>query len=401
MAFEVVCAECFEDPDLRRFIREQDGEPGCDFCGCDDAPTADLDVLGPFMRKCLLRSYSLANEELLRADDFSPRWTTYELLFEEEQLELPRKGADELRTALVDAVEPDEVWCEYDPARLPENESMVSDWKQFARLVKYERRFFFHDLGTSDDFNEDRLSPRQLLRAIGAIASHTDLVVELPAGTSLFRARTRKRGQRFTTAQDLGPPPPDRALQSNRMNPPGVPMFYGAETRELAYREIRRRRISLGQFVVERPLRILDLIRLPEILGTFSGATRERIMATRFLHQFAQLVSEPVDRDDRTELDYIPTQVFTEFLRDYPFPGGAIDGVRYRSALVPTAGVEFDLFHQLGANVVLFATQDDLVRDVPMPMHPARRTRAGWLRLERVWHYPRLRQLALTDAATP
>jgi hypothetical protein len=57
------------------------------------------------------------------------------------------------------------------------------------------------------------------------------------------------------------------------------------------------------------------------------------------------MISQSVAGDDRTHVEYVPTQVFTEFLRDYLFDGTAIDGIRYRSA----TGL-------VGANVVLFAT---------------------------------------------
>jgi hypothetical protein len=49
-------------------------------------------------------------------------------------------------------------------------------------------------------------------------------------------------------------------------------------------------------------------------------------------------------------VDYIPSQVFTEFPRDFPLEGGRIDGVRHRIA---TGKVRL--------NLVLFASPNKVV----------------------------------------
>ncbi|OYW82154.1 MAG: hypothetical protein B7Z26_03880 [Asticcacaulis sp. 32-58-5] len=134
------------------------------------------------------------------------------------------------------------------------------------------------------------------------------------------------------------------------MNPPGIPMFYGADNAELATAETRGKAVSVGKFVTTRETRILDLASMPAVPGFFSEASREERYALSFLHDFAKVIIQPVARDNRTHIDYIPTQVFTEYLRDYPFADGNIDGVRYRSAT-----------GEAGTNVVMFATQGNLV----------------------------------------
>ena len=94
-----------------------------------------------------------------------------------------------------------------------------------------------------------------------------------------------------------------------------------------------------------------------------------------FLRQFAKLISAAVTRDEGAHIEYVPTQVFTEYLRDYPFFNGhPLDGVRYRSA-TGTAGT----------NVVLFATQNDVVdAGVDLDVGDPDEQHARWLRLERV-----------------
>jgi len=388
----VVCSECFEDPDIKEYVRDADGEPGCEFCGEDDAPTIDLAELGPFMRERLRMFYSFSIDHLMyvsREGGYQgTTWTTAEVLSEQEQLELPRLRDSELLDALAEAIEPDEPWCEYDPAVLDEDESMLTDWDRFRTLVKHERRFFFHRVGASSDVLHDQLAPDELLAEIGKFIDELELIVTKPQGFTLYRARPRGPGERFTRPGELGPPPAAEALQTNRMNPPGIPMFYGAENPHLALAEVRESPASLGTFVAERDFSVLDLANLPPVPGTFSNVSRGEIMALRFLHQFTRLITKPVERKDRTVLEYIPTQVFSEFLRDFKFSAGKLDGVRYPSALTPgDAGTNVGMFAKVGdANVVLFATDADVVDG--NPAEEWSESREPWLRLSQVSQHP-------------
>ena len=69
------------------------------------------------------------------------------------------------------------------------------------------------------------------------------------------------------------------------------------------------------------------------------------------MHAFAKDIARPVDRKDRSiHIEYIPSQVVTEFIRDSQFHYGTVDGILYPSDL-----------HAGGRNLVLFATQNDLI----------------------------------------
>jgi len=345
--YEDVCAQCFEDPDLQQWVANYGGEPGCFFCERDDAPTAPLDELVAFMLEKIDASYGDANEYIFEGEIAVKHWFIFEMLQDEIALELPRDNNGRLFDALLQTFGDGHVWCEYDPAVLEDDENMLLDWERFCSIVKYDRRFFFHDVDDQHDpVFEDSLSPRQLLKVIErAIASH-GLIVRKDEGYEVYRARA-VYGLRL--AQDLGPPAPDQALQWNRMNPPGIPMFYAAENAKLAIAEIGQYAASIGRFRTMRKIRLLDLADLPRVPGIFSDVERRDRLALQFLHKFARRIVEPVARERRTVLDYIPTQVFTEFLRDATFEGRRINGVRYRSAT-----------RIAGANVVLFATRDDI-----------------------------------------
>ena len=98
----------------------------------------------------------------------------------------------------------------------------------------------------------------------------------------------------------------------------------------------------MGRFTTEYSLRLLDLTRLPRKPGYFAPVERDVAMQLSFLN-FARAIMKPVERDNLVHVDYAPSQIVTEYLRDYPFSDGPIDGVLYGSVAV--AGTK---------NVVLF-----------------------------------------------
>lgn len=370
-----VCVQCFEDADLIDVIESCDETGDCDFCDGAEVATAPLEYVAEHINERLRQFYGKAVDQLpyeSREGGYQG-WhtTTLELLTEDVGLGLPRDDDNRLITALVDEIGED-VWSEYDWLSLEPDDSLKSSWETFCDLVKHSRRFFFHDLGGEESHPDDR-SPGQFFRQLGRHIDEQGLIRTEPAGYRLHRARPRANGELHETPAALGPPPWQYATQSNRMNPPGIPMFYGADNADLATAETRDLSVSVGVFETLRPMRILDLANLPETPGFFSCADRMRIFTLDFLRAFAELIIQPVERADRTQIDYIPTQVFTEFLRDYPFEEGAIDGVRYRSAT-----------GEPGCNVVLFADQDDVVDGSPDPKFGAAPKR--WLRLVDVSH---------------
>lgn len=134
-------------------------------------------------------------------------------------------------------------------------------------------------------------------------------------------------------------------------------MFYAAESEAVAVQETRSQCVSVGRFRTERDLRILDLTNLPSIPGIFSGVERMGRLGLIVIHAFAREITRPVDRTDRVHIDYIPSQVITEFIRGRKFTGGKVDGICCPS----TPGVS-------GRNIVLFATQRDLMEADSRPV---------------------------------
>jgi hypothetical protein len=273
---------------------------------------------------------------------------TYDCLYDSIGLEITSEREDLLRQDLVDEIG-DETWCDYDWLSLELDQSLLFSWEQFCSTTKGHRRFFFHSVGETEESHPDERSAFQFLHELAQLIESHGLIRELPTGTSYYRARPNENSTPWEHASDLGPPPVGAALQSNRMNPPGIPMFYGASTADLAVEEVRSTDVTVGTFSSTKPVRVVDLAHLPGVPGFFSEETRERIQTLAFLHDLTRAMAAPVAQNNRVNVDYIPTQIVTEFLRDFPFAGGTVDGIQYVTATVSQ-----------GFNTVLFATRENV-----------------------------------------
>lgn len=338
-----VCADCFEDEDLRGFVEGQAAAQVCDFCGARSSEliAALLDDVAAHILHYLRMDYIDPADALLWAEGqyWGLTWGTEELLYE-IGLELPRDKDGRLLEALAHAIDKlpgsPEFWTERNPYGLREQEQLQISWQSFAEFVMHQRRFFFRkvDLPREEYEDLDRLGPDELLESIAKRARDVGVIGRLRAGTKIYRARYQKAGDTHDTAGALGPPPVGSAKQ-NRMSPAGVPMFHGAEDTETALVEVYEDPgdYAVGEFVTTRDAWILDLHDVPNVPGYFSETQGWQRRALIFLHTFAEEVSKPIERDGREHIEYVPTQVLTEYFKTQAtFEGERIEGISFTSS---------------------------------------------------------------------
>ena len=376
-----VCAQCFNDKEIYQFIEDIDASPGCSFCGYKDSPTAPIDIVCDYVRECLLEFFAFAVDNLpyegKEGGYLWPHWNTYELLYDKLEFDLPRDRDGRLSYMITQKVG-EEVWCERDWLSLDYSKMLEHSWEKFCWTIQHQRRFFFaipEENGNRDKSwfcNREEFNAPELLSQFVRLANELDLVQTLPVGTKFYRSRRCQPHAQLEGAHELGPPPLCKAFQSNRMNPPGIPMMYGSETKLTAIHESGAPYVSVGKFEFARDVRILDLADLPEIPSIFSGIERRKLLGLVFMHAFAKDIARPICRDDRSiHFEYIPSQVITEYIRISKFDCGLVDGVRYPSNI-----------HDGGRNFVLFATQDHLLEPDGTPVSQLDNSSdAPWIRL--------------------
>lgn len=374
-----VCASCFTDEGIKGFIEGALKSNECSFCGTE----ADEPIAAPFKDVATHINESLYQEYDDAANCMSyvsadggyqgETWPTYELLMDVIALELPRDEDESLSKALVDRLD-DNAWCQRNPYSLTYAQETKFSWKRFCQVVKHQRRYFFCD---GDNQDREILSPGELLETILDYAGKIGLIVRLDRGAlRVTRARLQRDGKKFESALDLGPPPLAKATQSNRMSPAGVVMFYGSDQAETALRETAQSlgagTYAVGEFSNGREILLLDLANLPDVPSLFyeipDSMEYNPRRVLQFLHHVSWEISQPVARDGREHIEYVPSQVVTEFVRSTSTDAGRIDGIRYPSAV-----------HPGNASYVLFADQDNVA--APNDEGPSLRDDDHWLEL--------------------
>jgi hypothetical protein len=191
---------------------------------------------------------------------------------------------------------------------------------------------------------EEGIPAHEMLDAVGKLVRRLEISRTLSKGTVLFRARVHPACDEHKTAEGLGPPDRD-ATVANRMSPAGIVMFYGAFDRDTAIWETfdpnrkgaASEAVSVAQWETLSDMLVLDLTALPPTPSIFEDVARELRHGIAFLHEFVGDLSQRSDRDATKEIEYVPTQIVTEYFRRrfLTASGKQLDAILYPSSRVP------------------------------------------------------------------
>jgi len=247
-------------------------------------------------------------------------------------------------------------WAKKDWAALSESDQLSDDWDYFSEIVKYEMRYIFFRSEERREYSDFIDYPYEILDWISKLVTEFDLIKVVKTGTEFFRVRFSNT--KFTKVSELAPPTREKASMFNRMSVAGIPIFYGSTDRDTALGEVYDKSkihnsiASIGRFKTIKDLSILDLTDLPSIPSMFDRDKREFRHAIIFLHRFVREVAKPIKKDKEFHINYVPTQVFAEYIR-YLFKFKdklGLDGILYPSSRSDT-----------GYNVALFIINDQCI----------------------------------------
>lgn len=334
-----VCAACFGDHYLQGFIDSCVETRTCNYCGRRNRTmdiAAPVDTVIQHIFECLCRHYgeawaSGASWDKETDQYMNETWDSDDLL--QEYLELANDQSDELYEDILNAF-PYWDWTRASPWSATDSQILKWGWDRFVNVVKYQRRFFFARHEKPDELDRDDLTPGALLDVIGTRCADNGLIETISPGTQILRCRPRaSKAERFTKARELGAPP-SKLAKKNRMSPAGISMFYGADEKATTLGEMPEvpRFYAIGRFETLRPLRLLDLthVKQPSI---FNDGEFDDYHWLVFLQDFLADFTKPLKRDDSIHIEYVPTQVVTEYLRDTKLVADVpVDGIKYISA---------------------------------------------------------------------
>ena len=336
-----ICEDCVADPALKRWVSQNLSDTDCQFCGkeSDEGIAASFDEFIGVVLSGVKFDWNHPDKEgiMYVSAEGGYQAVVCDTMDVLDDYEISEDG--KVIEAIIDIVGCDG-WVEREYYIGDKSQRLKWGWDYFKRVVKHKRRYVF--LTPNDDDGSQEVPPSRMLAAIGGTVvddlSDLDLIKKIAPETDIFRIRIGTNA--FMTGAEIGTPPAKFATQSNRMSPAGIPMFYGAFDVATARLETfdpdhhSGQILSIGTFRPTRNLRVLDLADLPEVPSVFEDEGHHRIHPLRFLHAFARDIAKPINRDGREHIEYVPTQIVTEYFR-HVFRDAdnlAIDGIIYRSS---------------------------------------------------------------------
>lgn len=219
------------------------------------------------------------------------------------------------------------------------------EWSSFERRIQNECRFLSKkSQGVLDEVFSgiEKFGTRDGKPVIRVVGPTTDVLY-------LFRARVFQSSEGLIKGLsrpdlEIGPPPIGKAA-SGRMNAQGISVFYGALHSDTAVAEVRPpvgSDVVVARFEILRPLRVLDITALKQILIRMSyfdpdhGPLLERV---EFLKELSGRIARPA-MPEREHVDYLVTQV----IADYLAAEHGLDGLIFPS-VQRKDGVNIVLFH--------------------------------------------------------
>jgi len=219
-----------------------------------------------------------------------------------------------------------------------QHETLSYAWESFRHMVMHETRFHFANRPGQPGMSPFEIDDAQVLPVIANYLRRQ--IRTLPAGTSVYRARKRARGEKWLpTAEEMGAPP-KKVASAGRMNPAGIPYLYTSFDRKTARSEIgvtKRTSLSIFEatFDLTAPLEVVDLTSLPTTPSLFDVGNKDDREYSLFLNKFVTEISRPINKDGREHIEYVPTQAVCEYLAQVfePRPGARLGGLLFPSSV--------------------------------------------------------------------
>lgn len=345
-----VCPNCIDDYAVREFIEENAVKEQCSYCSnrSSDPTAAPLEDVIEFVLEGIWTEW----DDPASCVGWEGGWVGAEVIDSDELIRY-RVGLEysneEVLQDIINTIR-DREWCQRDPYGLRPEETLTFGWHSFCDQVKHHTRYIFFRINGDEseeqkylhDLDEIPLSKMldRISYEMSRLEYDVDIAKSLDIGTKLYRARIHRENVTLNKARDVGTVPREKAKYSNRMSPAGIPMFYGAFDPETALEETIDRIIepgkvaSIATFRTLQEIRILDLSELPRIPSLFDSERSHTRSSLTFMHGFVTDLSQPVTKDNLEHIDYVPTQVFTEYIRYLyrDIEGNNLLGIVYPSA---------------------------------------------------------------------
>jgi RES domain-containing protein len=350
-----VCAQCIEGSFLKDLIESNAEHNMCDYCErqADVNIAATADILLEKLTDTLLYHFAKPVDAGVSYESREGGWQANVVSTEDALLRIGfGSSSEDLYDDVVEAITSD-LWVEAPGGHwlgLFAHKEYMHNWEAFEYIVKHDSRYFFGTprIAKTDPLSHEHLGDikSDIFTQLDKLCDSLNLVRTIPSGNTFYRARSRQPDSSWPLdAANLGAPPEEYS-SAGRMNPAGISYLYLADEEKTALAEVgvdARAECAVGTFVVARPLTVLNLAYLPEVPSIFDSERRKEREWNLFLQSFVNSITQSVEKDGREHIDYVPSQVISEYFRlvyeanpeGNNMPSGALDGILYPSVARP------------------------------------------------------------------
>lgn len=311
------CSECFSSNYLRDIINRNQKIGDCDFCSSTEVSIYKIDEKLRLIFQNILDLYSIHTESKNSIE------TQIEFDFKDKIFSNRIRG--NTRTLLEEIVKDDydtyktlfENNVILDCAKNPENIDIIKplqiSWKKFANEIKTTNRFHL----------QNALDLEKLKELLNRYKK------PINKGKKYYRARISN--QEGYSSSDMLNPPADKA-KAGRANPTGISYLYLADQIKTTLYEARTSLfdyVSVAEFRAKEDIMVINLRgdTYDPVLLAEQEELEDFLIHLPFITTLEMNLSKPRRRSDN-ELDYLPTQYLSEFIKSIGF-----DGVEFQSSL--------------------------------------------------------------------
>lgn len=341
-----VCAACFDNQGIINLINDEGdfkADQKCDYCIKSDRKLLLLDTVLVHILGSI--NFDYANPVEVAYSDEGEFITEKRLNTAEVLYELGLKcNNNKLFEDICSHIRNDS-WCELQPYLSEEHEVLLYSWDNFSNHIKNKSRFVFFEQDT-EPFDDQYFPPSLILNYIGSAIKELSLFKILQKDEPIYRCRHLCIDNKdHWNAKGLGTPLPEHTFGNpNRMNPYGIPMFYGAANKLTAIREIidpndesyNLKEFVTGVFHSNKELLLVDLTKSFDEIDYFDHSSQHLIASKLFLIKFIEIINKPIVRSESNSayIEYIPTQVVTEYFKIIltNSDGHRVNGFQYKSS---------------------------------------------------------------------
>lgn len=312
------CAECFTSSYLRDIIKSKNKKGECNYCKSKDVSIYVPSELALYFRN-ILDLYSVDKEfgiDMLSAleRDFADTIFSGKVVDKLKLLDSIIGNDNEVFRKLLNNKVSSVLW---EGEHSKKSEDIHNKWKDFKNEIKNINRFHIQ---TAID-----------LEKLRDIFMNKSFQITLKEGQVFYRSRiSDKRG---IVNNEMGNPPKDKAT-AGRANPKGISYLYLADNIKTSLYEARATLfdyVTVGDFKLKEDIKILNLRKSENdpIIWAEQEVIKDYLTYIPFIKTLQKELSLPIRKLDK-EIDYLPTQYLSEFIKSIGY-----DGIEFQSSLHP------------------------------------------------------------------